>query len=464
MKTETSTEMELLPLLCLCLLTRSGITSAQLNGPKNIKVEGGTDVVLPCSLSTKENVELKLFDWRKDAQKDDGLKEVFMYDSGNHYNNGRDGQSEEFKGRVSHFQDELKYGNASIIIRNTKVTDSGEYSCYFPRLRPPQIFYIELVVEPKVITVKEDSDVVLPCSLSTKENITSKQFDWKKVAQKDDCQKDLFYYNGGSNDNKNCFPGQVSHFPDELKHGNTSIIIRNTKVIDRGVYTCDFPNLQPPQKFHIKLVVVGAALKPSLTILDATADSALLQCEVHGNPKPKVELQDSDGNNLNAKVTQDSEREGSFYITLQTTVTKTGTYRCVVTQEEIKHQIYAETSVHISGPKVITVEEGSDVILPFSLSTKKDIPSTEFILKKVSLKTDDGQKVFLYDKCHFYSFECPVVYGLGRNMMFCFLVKGVSTVRRSRVGIRSELDTVLAVIAEVVHEDISEDNALTSTV
>uniref|UniRef100_A0A8D0ACE1 Ig-like domain-containing protein n=1 Tax=Sander lucioperca TaxID=283035 RepID=A0A8D0ACE1_SANLU len=203
--------------------------------------------------------------------------------------------------------------------------------------------------EPKVIIVKEDSDVVLPCSLSTKENITSKQFDWKKVAQKDDCQKEVFYYNGGSNNNKNCFPGQVSHFPDELKHGNASIIIRNTKVSDSGVYTCDFPKLQPPQTFHIELVVVGAALKPSVTILTATANSALLQCEVHGNPKPKVELQDSDGNNLHAEVTQDSEREGSFYITLQTTVTKTDTYRCVATQEELKHQIYAETYVYIRG-------------------------------------------------------------------------------------------------------------------
>ncbi|XP_035857811.1 CD276 antigen-like [Sander lucioperca] len=231
--------MELLPLLCLCLLTRSGITSAQQNRPAVIKVKGGTDVVLPCSLSTKENIEFKLFDWRKVAQKDDGQKKVFLYDGGSHYNNGLDGQSEEFKGRVSHFQDELKHGNASIIIRNTKVTDSGDYRCYFPHLQLPQTFTIKLVV--------------------------------------------------------------------------------------------------------------GAASKPSVTLLDVTTFWALLQCEVNGNPKPKVELQDSDGNNLHAEVTQDSEREGSFYITLQTTVTKTGTYRCVATQEELKHQIHAETSVYISG-------------------------------------------------------------------------------------------------------------------
>ncbi|XP_039654154.1 V-set and immunoglobulin domain-containing protein 1-like isoform X2 [Perca fluviatilis] len=143
-----SPAMELLLLLCLCLLTRSGVTSAQLNRPTVISVEGGADVMLPCSPSTKEDIEYKLFVWRKVAQKDDGLKEVFDYNAGSHYNNGLDGQSEAFKGRVSHFPEELEHGNASIIIRNTKISDSGEYTCDFPQLKPPQTFYIELVVDP----------------------------------------------------------------------------------------------------------------------------------------------------------------------------------------------------------------------------------------------------------------------------------------------------------------------------
>ncbi|XP_039653085.1 V-set domain-containing T-cell activation inhibitor 1-like [Perca fluviatilis] len=136
----------LLDLLCLCLLCLTGKRLCDENEPKYIIVKEGTDVVLPCSLSTKENVESKVFDWRKVAQKDDGLKEVFMYEKGFHYNNGRPGQSEQFKGRVSHFEDELKHGNASIIIRNTKISDSGNYTCDFPKLQPPQKFYIEIVV------------------------------------------------------------------------------------------------------------------------------------------------------------------------------------------------------------------------------------------------------------------------------------------------------------------------------
>ncbi|XP_038547976.1 butyrophilin subfamily 2 member A1-like isoform X2 [Micropterus salmoides] len=231
----SSTNMKLLPLACLCLLTRSGTTLADEQSPVIIKVEEGSDVILPCSLSPKEDIEYKLFDWKKDGQ-----KEVFMYDAGIYYNKGLSGQDEQFKGRVSHFQDELKYGNASIKIRNTKVNDSGNYSC-------------------------------------------------------------------------------------------------------------DFPRLQPRQTFNIQLVV-GASPKPSVTILNETNDGMLLQCEVLGaSPKPTVEWQDSAGNKLPAEEPQVSERGGSFYITVNTTVKKTDRYRCVATQEEIKHQIFKDIYVKVNG-------------------------------------------------------------------------------------------------------------------
>ncbi|XP_073324030.1 V-set domain-containing T-cell activation inhibitor 1-like [Pagrus major] len=132
--------MELLPLVCLCLLSCSGETSAAGDGVK-VVVKEDDDAVLPCSLSTKEDITGKLFDWKKDGQ-----KEVFMYDSGIHYNNGLSGQDEQFKGRVSHFQDQLKNGDASIKITKTKMADSGNYSCIFPRPEPRQTFNIELVV------------------------------------------------------------------------------------------------------------------------------------------------------------------------------------------------------------------------------------------------------------------------------------------------------------------------------
>ena len=104
-------------------------------------MEQDSDAVLPCLISTKENITGKLFDWKKDGQ-----KEVFMYDAGSHYNNGRTGQDEQFNGRVSHFQDQLQNGNASIKITKTKMADNGTYRCHFPDLQPSQTSIIELLV------------------------------------------------------------------------------------------------------------------------------------------------------------------------------------------------------------------------------------------------------------------------------------------------------------------------------
>lgn len=67
-----------------------------------------------------------------------------MYDGGLHYNNGLKDQDEQFKGRVSHFQQQLQFGNASIIIRNATISDNGNYTCDFPRLT--ETINIKLVV------------------------------------------------------------------------------------------------------------------------------------------------------------------------------------------------------------------------------------------------------------------------------------------------------------------------------
>ncbi|XP_051270782.1 butyrophilin-like protein 10 [Dicentrarchus labrax] len=223
------------------------------------------------------------------------------------------------------------------------------------------------------VVVEEDSDVILPCSLSSKENIVYKLFDWKKDGQR---RKEVFVYDAGDPSNYGC-PGQdeqfkhrVSHFSDQLKNGNASIKIRNTTIADSGNYTCDFPKIQPKQTFYIELVVdpvlkdrsgeiAGAAPKPYTRTLNATEYMAQLQCEVQrASPKPKIKWVDSAGNILPAKETILSYRGGCYYITLLTTVTKTDRYRCVVTQEEIDHQTHSETYVYVS-EKLLEVLMGS---------------------------------------------------------------------------------------------------------
>lgn len=100
----------------------------------------------------------------------------------------------------------------------------------------------------------------------------------------------------------------------------------------------------------------GASPEPYITV-NQTKDRSLLQCEVRGaSPKPEVEWWDSSGTILPAVETLSTEKEGSFYMTLQTNVTQSGHYRCVVTQLKISHRIHAETNVYIPGEILPSVD------------------------------------------------------------------------------------------------------------
>ncbi|XP_026176504.1 CD276 antigen-like [Mastacembelus armatus] len=129
-------------------------------GDITVKVKEGHDAILPCSLSPRESIVQKCFYWTKDGQ-----KEVFLYDAGVHYNNGLTGQDEQFKGRVFHFPDQLQSGNASVVIRNTKMTDSGNYTCDFPRLQPKRQGLIKLIVH---LTGEDRSGQFSDCHLLKK--------------------------------------------------------------------------------------------------------------------------------------------------------------------------------------------------------------------------------------------------------------------------------------------------------
>ncbi|XP_078105570.1 CD276 antigen-like isoform X1 [Sander vitreus] len=394
--------------------------------PKLIRVREGSDVTLPCSLITKEDLRLTRFIWKKVSQKTDDGQKVFLYDKGDLYSDERPGQSEQFKGRVSHFPDELEQGNASIIIRNTTRADSGDYRCSVPFIQKPQEFHIYLVVEPKLIRVREGSDVTLPCSLITKEDITSTRFVWEKTY--DDqavflCDKgDL--YSDELPDQSELFKGRVSHFPDELEQGNASIIIRNTTWADTGLYSCIIKSIQKRQIFHIYLVVGPKVIKVREG-RDVTLPSSLITKEdlrltwfvwektdggqkvfQYDNGDLYSDERPGQSEQFKGRVSHFSdelEQGNASIIIRNTTRADSGDYRCSVPFIQKPQEFHIKLVVE---PKLI-VEEGSDVTLPCSLITKEDLRLTRFIWQKVSQTTDDNQEVFLYDKGDLYSDERP---------------------------------------------------------
>ncbi|KAK1901548.1 Butyrophilin-like protein 1 [Dissostichus eleginoides] len=297
-----------------------------------VVVTEGSAAVLPASLKPHKNIERDVFDWKKVGQGDETQHEVFLYDASPQYINGRSGQSPQFKGRVSHFPGELKHGTASILIRNSKVSDSGNYTCYFPRLQPPLMFYVELVVgaspEPYIRTLNATEDwTLLQCEV--RGAFPEPLLQWK------DSSRNIL----------NAEEAQVS------ETGGKYNVALQTTVTKTGHYHCvvtqeTINHVSAAQTFtHIS----GASPEPYIRTLNATEDWTLLQCEVRGAfPEPLLQWKDSSRNILNAEEAQVSETGGKYNVALQTTVTKTGHYHCVVTQETINHVSAAQTFTHVS--------------------------------------------------------------------------------------------------------------------
>ncbi|XP_026022254.1 butyrophilin subfamily 1 member A1-like [Astatotilapia calliptera] len=183
------------------------------------------------------------------------------------------------------------------------------------------------------------------------------------------------------------FKGRVSHYPEELKYGNASIRLKQTRLEDKGTYTCIFPEIKPSEKiFRIELVV-GAAPKPYVTILK---ENGLLECEVPGaSPKPTVEWWDSDNKTLPSKTVQDEEQQGRFHVIVQTTVTEPGCYRCVATQMEKWHRISSEICVHHGFPVWAAALIG--VIVGVIVGVVAGLTFKKHCVKKGSQRRENGQ-------------------------------------------------------------------------
>ncbi|XP_038563255.1 butyrophilin subfamily 3 member A2-like [Micropterus salmoides] len=135
--------------------------SQLIGSSQPIVVALGDDIILPCCVVPRHNVEdLTMEWWREDLP--------FMNKYVHRYHDNHDVEDmkmSSYAGRTTLFKDELKHGNASLKILNVKLSDQGSYRCVIPQLGRATI--IRIVVDPDSVKTWTTETPVLPTNVQT---------------------------------------------------------------------------------------------------------------------------------------------------------------------------------------------------------------------------------------------------------------------------------------------------------
>lgn len=207
--------MKLKSLLCLLLSFIGPNSSYEIRPHDVVSVSEGDNALLPCALSSGHSIDK--FDWVKDKGEEE-KKEVFLFEKGPSYIHNRHGQTKQFQDRILYFPEELGSGNASILIKNTRLEDNGTYTCvlFEPRIHE---FNIRLNVGAASVPLidqipVEDNGILLECKA---QGVPKPELEWRNSAGHSLLAQQVT----GHNDSSGRFHVKVQ-----------------VKVISSGAYTC----------------------------------------------------------------------------------------------------------------------------------------------------------------------------------------------------------------------------------
>ncbi|CAI5669701.1 V-set and immunoglobulin domain-containing protein 8-like [Oreochromis niloticus] len=202
---------------------------------KTITAESGQNVTLTCRAPNNNIIVVK---W---IRADLGDEYVLLYQDGRFV---PDEQHPSFKNRVDLQDRQMKDGDVSLILKDVTTSDTGTYECHVimeePRIDRPSfqlIIIINLHVVPplpKIITAESGQDVTLTCRGPN--NITVVK--WSRADLGD---KHVLLYRNGKFAPANqhpSFKNWVDLQDRQMKDGDVSLILRDVKINDTGVYMC----------------------------------------------------------------------------------------------------------------------------------------------------------------------------------------------------------------------------------
>ncbi|XP_032381473.1 selection and upkeep of intraepithelial T-cells protein 1 isoform X1 [Etheostoma spectabile] len=147
---------------------QTGVKVQVIGSRRPIVVALGDDVVLPCQLDPREDVQDKTVEWSKPDLKPDPSDRLSRVAYVHLYRDKRevpDMKIPSYAERTALFTDALRDGNISLKIVNATLGDTGPYRCYVPKLDCSSV--VQLVVEPRSVKTSTAETPLHPKILET---------------------------------------------------------------------------------------------------------------------------------------------------------------------------------------------------------------------------------------------------------------------------------------------------------
>ncbi|XP_057201535.1 butyrophilin-like protein 2 isoform X2 [Triplophysa rosa] len=268
-------------LMSALLLIADGFTVKGPSGP--LVVPLGGSVLLPCSVDSLSSLEGLEVEWKRS----DSQTLIHLYQDGDIR---PDSQHEDYHDRAHFFTENIKQGNFSLLMKNVRQEDKGQYTCTVHSGQETGETVVEIKdVERLIVSGSDQSlsvyvgeDVTLNCSVDSHippEHI--EEVSWKKRV-KDEHITVLLYQNNetfpDSSDEQ--YRDRVEFFIDEIHRGNFSLRLKRVRTEDKGLYMCHVFAGRFSDNTTIVLQQMGfSSLHIMVLILCITAcGSALLVC------------------------------------------------------------------------------------------------------------------------------------------------------------------------------------------
>ncbi|XP_038586551.1 titin-like [Micropterus salmoides] len=249
-----------------------------VTGTQEVKVKAGEDATLQCQ--SHRGADIEVIKWiRTDLKSDD----IYVFYLTPDQTNG-EYQNSLFQDRVELQDPEKKNGDASVILKNVNINDTGTYECWIKeRNNPGQaklIRTIELTVtETQEVKVKPGENATLQCQSHRGADIVV--IKWIRTDLKSD---DFVFYLSPDQINgeyqNSLFQGRVELQDPEKKNGDASVILKNVNINDAETYECWIKERNNPGQAKL-IRTIELTVTETQEVKVKPGEDATLQCQSH---------------------------------------------------------------------------------------------------------------------------------------------------------------------------------------